>query len=110
MLGGYSLWNILVSLGHLGGQWTVNLPCKLLQVIYQCVLDFVLDGALHQWFPIRKDRLILELFGNQLVVNFVVAAAVVVVVVVSIRFEDFWNPSFEGLSFEDEGGRYCSVF
>jgi Pyruvate/2-oxoacid:ferredoxin oxidoreductase gamma subunit len=76
----------------------------------------VLDGALHQWFPIPKDRLILELFGNQLVVNFVVvaaaaaAAAVVVVVVVSIRFEDFWNPSSEGLSFEDEGGRYCSVF
>jgi len=75
----------------------------------------VLDGASHQWFPIPKDRLILELFGNQLVVNFVVAAAaaavvVVVVVVVSIRFEDFWNPSSEGLSFEDEGGRYCSVF
>jgi len=74
----------------------------------------VLDGALHQWFPIPKDRLILELFGNQLVVNFVVVAAaavvVVVVVVVSIRFEDFWNPSSEGLSFEDEGGRYCSVF
>jgi hypothetical protein len=45
-------------------------------------LEFVLlDGALHQWFPIPKDRLILELFGNQLVVNFVV-----VVVVVSIRF------------------------
>jgi len=73
----------------------------------------VLDGALHQWFPIPKDRLILELFGNQLVVNFVVvvaAAAAAVVVVVSIRFEDYWNPSFEGLSFEDEGGRYCSVF
>jgi hypothetical protein len=76
-------------------------------------LEFVLDGALHQWFPIPKDRLILELFGDQLVVNFVVAsaaAAVVVVVVVSIRFEIFWNPSFEGLSFKDEGGRYCSVF
>ncbi len=74
----------------------------------------MLDGALHQWFPIPKDRLILELFGNQLVVNFVVVAGagavVVVVVVVSIRFEDFWNPSSEGLSFEDEGGRYCSVF
>ncbi len=77
---------------------------------YQCVLEFVLDGALYQWFPIPKDRLILELFGNQLVVNFVVASAAAVVVVVSIRFEDFWNPSFEGLSFEDEGGRYCSVF
>jgi hypothetical protein len=73
-------------------------------------LEFVLDGALYQWFPIPKDRLILELFGNQLVVNFVVASAAAVVVVVSIRFEDFWNPSFEGLSFEDEGGRYCSVF
>ncbi len=72
----------------------------------------MLDGALHQWFPIPKDRLILELFGNQLVVNFVVvaAAAAAVVVVVSIRFEDFWNLSFEELSFEDEGGRYCSVF
>jgi hypothetical protein len=31
-----------------------------------------------QWFPIPKDRLILELFGNQLVVNFVVVAAVAV--------------------------------
>ncbi len=71
----------------------------------------MLDGALHQWFPIPKDRLILELFGNQLVVNFVVVvAAAAAVVVVSIRFEDFWNQSFEELSFEDEGGRYCSVF